>query len=689
MEASRLRRSHRCRAATAARLVWMLWVLLAPSLATAQDKAGAGLTPVRLQLQNQHQFQFAGYYAAKAQGYYREAGLAVEFVPASPDHEPIESVLGGHADYGVANAAVLQQRLQGRPLVALAAVFQHSGAALIARQDKGVQALTDLTGRRVMLKPRDVELIALLRSEGVSVSEMILTEHTFDIEPMVEGRVAATSGYLPATPYELEARDIPYAAFYPAAYGLGFYSDILFASEQQLRAHPKQARAFRAASLRGWEYALSHVEEMITLILQDYRPELSRERLRYEALRMRGLIMPELVEYGHMSRARWQHMADTLVRTGMVQPSYSLEGFIYDPTPRPDFSRWQTTVILLLAVLAGVALVAGLLVRYNRRLQAAIRDGHEARAALNEKTALFQAIFDSMPDATVVSDTRRNVIMTNPAFGRTFGYHEAELVGRSFKRLYADPEDFEKQGRLRYNLQTTARLAPFEIAMRRKNGEAFPSLTQGAPVLSEDRQVLGFVAVIRDITEQKKAREEIERLALTDPVTGLANRHHFNQRFHEAVKLAERQDLWLSLAMMDLDLFKEVNDRFGHPVGDEVLVRVGQVLKRCFRESDVIARIGGDEFAVIIIGPESLADVRHLAERVIQAFAQPLALEGCAVQIGASFGIATYPLDATDPSELIRLADNALYTSKHQGRNICTLASEPRSGCGQDQPGAP
>jgi diguanylate cyclase (GGDEF)-like protein len=243
--------------------------------------------------------------------------------------------------------------------------------------------------------------------------------------------------------------------------------------------------------------------------------------------------------------------------------------------------------------------------------------------------------------------------------------------------LYASREEFENQGRLRYHPNVATRPPPYEITFKRKNGEHFPSLTQGASVIDAQGRLLGFVAVMRDITAQKKAQAEIERLALTDPVTGLANRHYFNQRFSEAIKLAERQDLWLSLAMMDLDLFKEVNDCYGHPVGDEVLVRVGLVLKSCFRETDVIARIGGDEFAIIIIGPESLDAGRQLAERVISAFSRPLTLDGCEVTIGASFGIATYPLDSTEGAELIRLADNALYTSKHRGRNICTLASDP------------
>lgn len=661
------------------RMAVLAGLLLAALAAPAAENPSSSLTPVTLQLRWLHQFQFAGYYAAKEQGYYRDIGLDVKIVQASPGREPVREVLEGRADYGVANDEVLHQRLLGEPLVALAAIFQHSGSILVVRRDSSIRSPQDLIGKRVMLisKGADVGLIAMLGNEGVDIDKVTLIQSSYDVNDLVEGRVDAFNAYLTNEPFYLEHKKVPYTIIYPGTYGIDFYSDILFTTEQELAQHPERVRQFRAASLRGWSYAMDHPEEVIELILRDYNQTKSRENLRYEAEKMRELIMPDLIQYGHMNPGRWRHMADTFVREGMVDADYSLEGFIYDAIPKPDFSRWQNTALALSGALIALLLVAALLIRYNRRLRAAIDFGEQVQTALGEKTALFQAIFDSMPDATVVTNTQREIIMSNPALSRTFGYTSEELRGHSSAILYASLDDYEHQGRLRYHANAASRPPPYEITFKRKNGEEFPSLTQGASVVDARGRLLGFVAVMRDITAQKRNQEEIERLALTDPVTGLANRHYFNQRFSEAIKLAERQDLWLSLAMMDLDLFKEVNDCYGHPVGDEVLVRVGQVLKTCFRETDVIARIGGDEFAIIIMGPESLDAGRQLAERVIDAFSQPLELDGCDVTIGASFGIATYPLDSIEGAELIRLADSALYSSKHRGRNTCTLASDP------------
>ncbi len=656
----------------------MLLILLIGVWGAHPAKADEALTAVTLQLRWHHQFQFAGYYAAKQQGFYREAGFDVTILNGRPGREPVSEVLAGRAQFGVANGELLHQRLKGQPLVALAAIFQHSASVLVSKQSAGIRTPHDLIGRKVMLisQGADVGLVAMLENEGVDISRIDVIKSSYDINDLIEDRVDAFNSYLTNEPYYLAQRQIPISVIHPASYGVDFYSDILFTTEAALGAMPDGVRRFREASLRGWEYAMAHPEEVIELIIAEYNDAKSREHLRYEAERMRSLILPELIEMGHMNPGRWAHMADTFVAQGMALPGYDLSGFIFDADPRVDLDQWRRMVGGLGGSLMLLVAVALVLWFYNRRLRAAIDYGRQVQNKLRNQTARFEAIFQSTPDATVIGDLERNIIMCNPAFGQIFGYRPEEVIGRSSGILYMRSEDFNEQGELRFYPGAKTRLLPYELDYRRKGGEPFPGQSMGGPIINKDNDTIGYILVVRDVTEQKKSEQAIVRMALTDSLTGLANRHQFNITLQEQIKRSARQPLRFSLLLMDLDLFKEVNDHYGHPAGDELLRRVGLALRGIFRETDLIARIGGDEFAVLMLDQASPQDIRQLGERVINSLAQPTVIDGHSVQVGVSIGAATFPADSTDEAALYRMADRALYASKEQGRNRLTLACE-------------
>ena len=651
---------------------WFAFCLLLPPVSPLIAEE---LQPVDLQLRWHHQFQFAGYYAAKAQGYYREAGFEVAIHAGQPGREPVNEVLAGRAQFGVANGELLHQRLMGKPLVALAAIFQHSASVLIAKQTSGIRSPHDLVGRKVMLisAGADVSLVAMLHKEGVDLSRVEVMKSSYNIDDLVADRVDAFNSYLTNEPFYLEQKGIPFAVIHPATYGVDFYSDILFTTEKLQRQSPDSVRRFREASLRGWQYAMEHSDEMVELILRDYSQAKSREHLRFEAERMRSLILPRLVELGHMNPGRWRHMADTFVAQGMAAPGFDLQGFVYDPHPGADLVHWRQGVVWLGGGLALIVTVLVLLVLYNRKLRNAISYGQMVQAKLRNQTALFEAIFRSTPDATLITDRRRELILCNPAFSQIFGYRPEEVLGRSSEIIFESAEQFAEQGLLRFHADAKTRLVPFEQNYRRKSGELFPGHSMGGPIVDRHGETLGYILVVRDITEQKRSEQAIVRMALTDSLTGLGNRHHFNQRVDELVKLAKRRATRFSLLLMDLDHFKAVNDQHGHPLGDELLCRVGLVLRGVFRETDVIARIGGDEFAVIMVDQDDPAAIRQPAERVIAKLSRPMDLDGYPIEIGASIGVAIFPLDTDNPTELYRLADKALYYAKQNGRNLCAL----------------
>ncbi len=174
----------------------LLSLLLAPFLAFGADK-------VRLQLKWQHQFQFAGYYAAQEQGYYRNAGLEVDILPARPGEDPVQQVVQGKAEFGVGSTELLQLREQGVPVVALAVIFQHSPLALMTLKHDGLQTIHDLAGRKVMIEPGSAELHAYLRSEGISADQFTLLPHTFGVQELLSGTVDAISVYVTDEPFTL------------------------------------------------------------------------------------------------------------------------------------------------------------------------------------------------------------------------------------------------------------------------------------------------------------------------------------------------------------------------------------------------------------------------------------------------------------------------------------------------------
>jgi signal transduction histidine kinase len=334
--------------------------------------AQAPLGRVTLQLKWRHQFQFAGYYAALAKGFYREAGLDVELREAQPGLDPTHEVLAGKAEYGVGNSDLLLLRHRGEPVVVLAAIFQHSPMVLLVRGASGVTDLQGLHDRELMmLTSESAELFAYFKFEGIDPAKLRIRPHTLNIEDFISGKVDGMSAYGTDEPWNLRVRGVPFLQFTPRAGGIDFYGDNLFTTERELKANPERVRAFRAASLRGWEYALQNPDEIIELILRDYPPRLSREHLQFEARETIALMHPGLIEVGHMNPGRWRHMAETYAEFGMLPRDLDLAGFLYDPNPRPDY-RWAYWSLGVAAALLVAALGWVLpLVRLNRRLHAA------------------------------------------------------------------------------------------------------------------------------------------------------------------------------------------------------------------------------------------------------------------------------------------------------------------------------
>jgi PAS domain S-box-containing protein len=353
--------------------------------ADRKNQSEAGLKPVTLQLAWLHQFQFAGYYAAVEQGFYRDAGFDVTIIEGASDRRPIEEVVSGRANYGVARSELLLSRLHGEPVVALAAIFQHSAIIMLAKQESGINSPQDMIGKRVMLLSGDdaAEYLAMFKSEGVSLDKVRIIPATYNIDDLIVGKTDVFNAYITNEPHTLAQKGIPASIISPITYGIDFYGDCLFTSEQEIHTRPDQVKAFRAASLRGWEYAMAHPEEMIDVIVGKYGVKKSREHLRFEAEAMRKLMLPDLVEIGLMNPGRWHHMAETYVALGMAEARYSLQGFMYDPDPTPDYS-WVPRVLGIGTVIVLLTSSAFfILLRFNTKLQSEVAQRRQAEEKLS------------------------------------------------------------------------------------------------------------------------------------------------------------------------------------------------------------------------------------------------------------------------------------------------------------------
>ncbi|PPC92331.1 MAG: GGDEF domain-containing protein [Methylobacter sp.] len=323
---------------------------------------------IHLQLRWHHQFQFAGYYAAVEKGFYQNAGLNVILDAGSPEKNPVWQVLQGDAEYGVGNAELLLERLRGAPLVALAAIYQHSPSVLLANKNAKADSPHDLIGKTVMMmgSETDADFFAMFYNEGINVASINFIPSSFNIDDLINGNTDAFNSYLTNEPYYLKERGVEFTVINPRNYGIDFYSDILFTSEQEIFDHPQRVKAFRQASIEGWVYAMEHPDEIIELLLKKYQVNKSKQHLEFEAAAMRPLIYPDLIEIGHINPWRFKYMAQTLVEAKMVNDDKALEGFIYSSDINVDKEAlWLYGKIVALLVLVAVFVIAALAIAYR------------------------------------------------------------------------------------------------------------------------------------------------------------------------------------------------------------------------------------------------------------------------------------------------------------------------------------
>ncbi|EAQ67330.1 sensory box protein [Marinomonas sp. MED121] len=355
----------------------MLFILASLSLIYAPSVLA--LEEVTLQLKWKHTFQFAGYYAAKEKGFYKERGLEVNIIPATPGQDVIKPVLDGRAHFGVSDNSLLQERNSGKPIVMLSVIFQHSPLVFLTLEKDFTKGIHSIQDNSAMLELSNTEILAFLKKANIDINQMTLVEHSFDPNDLINGKVDLISAYSTDEPFYLEKANLYYKSFSPRILDIDFYGDNLYTSESQIEEHPKRVKAFREASIKGWEYAMNNKEEIIQLILLKYNNQTSYDFLRYQADNMDDLIQPLLVEMGYFSLERWQHIVETYQDLNMLGQDFKLDPFLYDPNPKVALAVFYRSLWIAAIILVCVSTLAFYLLKINRRLDLALLESQNAK----------------------------------------------------------------------------------------------------------------------------------------------------------------------------------------------------------------------------------------------------------------------------------------------------------------------
>lgn len=519
------------------------------------------LEKVTLQLKWQHQFQFAGYYAADQQGYYKEAGLEVEFIPATPNLNPTDEVISGKANFGIGASDLILLREKKVPVVILASIFQHSPLVLLSLKKDGIQSIHNLVNGTIMIEEGSAEILAYLKNEGINQTDFKMVSHNYSVTDLVRGKVDAMTAYITTEAFALKELGIDYIAYSPRAAGIDFYSDNLFTSERLISEKPELVENFRRASLKGWNYAIHNQDEIIQLIINKYNSHLTIEELTFEAQQIKQLMQADLIEIGHSNPNRWVQIMNIYKEIGLLKNEVDLTKFIYMASPKSNYERFYVIISITLSLLLLAIFVAIRFIRLSQTLKSTIKELYKTQKALNMSDSKYRLLIENNSNFIYALNTEGFFTFASSVITTRLGYEVSEVIGKNFQFLM-HPDDaplclslFHKA--LFYGEPQTV----IEYRVMTKNGEWLWNTTSLAPLKDENGTITQLIGTASDITEIKKAQLEIQESEakhrmLTDLSGDMIVMHRNFEKYYvnPAVErtLGYRQDEFLMFGLLDI-----------------------------------------------------------------------------------------------------------------------------------------
>lgn len=344
---------------------------------------------VVLQLKWMHQFQFAGYYAAKHKGFYKDAGFDVTIRQRDPKTTVIDDVLEGRAQFGVADSSIVLQRLLNKPVVITSTVFQHSPLVLMSLANSGIRNISDLAGKKIMFQRGidDASLLAMLLINGILEKDYTFIKHNFDNMSLIKGDSDVMSAYLTNQPNVYRSLGHEVVLFDPVNYGIDFYGDLVFTTQKNVENNLARVEAFTQASLKGWQYAVDNTEEIIDLIISEYNSKLSKENLMSEAAQTKRLMRADVIPLGTMHSLRFQRIGETYKTLNMATANSLVAGLTIDEYRKDTAGFYGKLAIFVGALISLLFIMLTVFYYINRKLNERVR---ERTLALDDSNARLE-----------------------------------------------------------------------------------------------------------------------------------------------------------------------------------------------------------------------------------------------------------------------------------------------------------
>lgn len=484
-------------------------LLLSQSISFSQNK---NLEKVKLQLKWYHQFQFAGYYTAKLKGFYEENGLDVELIEGNKDNQPIKSVLTKKADFGISDATVIQKKMSGIPLVLVSSVFQHSPHVLISLKEKNIKTPFDLSGKKIMLSDDQggAQIKAVILKEGINIDSIEFIPHSYSLDEFLQNKVDAISVYLTSDVVNLKLKGIEVNVINPVDYGIDFYGDAIFTAESQAKENRDRIKKFKAASSRGWKYALTHQDEIIDYILNlesVKQRKITKEQLKLEAEQISKLIDANTVEIGHINFNRVENIAKIFADLKLAPSNYSLEGFYFSEDEKSNEKALRLVIIILTVVSVIIIITFIWISQLKRIVNKKTRELKDSSDKLFKSEELFRAIAETAEDIIEVLDLNGLRLYVSPSLNNLLETKDNLIGTYSFQEIHADDQEKAKNVIKEILITGKSQRCEYRIitsSLKIKYVEAQASL-----VLTKENKPERLVVVIRDISDRKNQEQTI------------------------------------------------------------------------------------------------------------------------------------------------------------------------------------
>ncbi|MBN9654593.1 GGDEF domain-containing protein [Halobacillus sp. GSS1] len=358
--------------------------------------------------------------------------------------------------------------------------------------------------------------------------------------------------------------------------------------------------------------------------------------------------------------AEWSHIAETMEKADKF-PETIVESSGRSPNPFQIPYGIQSIKVenaYLLYIKMGSAQTLKLIEEKERQRK--------------ESDSRYESVVETSPDSIFLHDKEDRIIYVNRAGMDLLGADKAiELLGQDIKKFLYNESLEDVRERLKTLLSGGYVKGPIERQIKRVDGSIIDVELHGG--LVEYHQVKAVQTICRNISERRKQQHQLEEMAYHDQLTKIPNRRYFFEKLEDELKRVDHRDSIFALLFFDLDNFKQINDRYGHQIGDELLVIFTKRLSRELRKTDTLSRLGGDEFVILLSGLADINHPRQVADRMLDRVLRPIHLQGCEIEISVSIGVSIYPEHGVGQGELLTNADRALYKAKENGRSCVSV----------------